>query len=565
MLLIETMKNKIIIYQVLPRLYGNQKGQNKRNGSIQDNGCGKLNDFTSARLKKFAANGYTHIWYTGIIEHATKTDYSAYGIAKDNEMVVKGQAGSPYAIKDYYDVSPDLASKPELRMQEFEALIQRTHAAGLKAIIDFVPNHVARQYHSDVCPKGVRDLGVDDNTAQAFSPNNNFYYIPGQELKIDGVNALYGEPYIEKPAKVTGNDQFSAYVSRNDWYETVKLNYGVDYMGGRRNCFQPLPNTWHKMLEILLFWASKGIDGFRCDMAEMVPCEFWEWAVPQVKKRHKGIILIAEVYNPALYRDYIYKGHFDYLYDKVGLYDKLRAIVSGYSSASEITQCWQGNNDILSHLLNFLENHDEQRLASDFYAGDAQKGLPALVASLCMNTNPFMVYAGQEIGEKGLDEEGFSGRDGRTTIYDYWCVDSLQKLLKGKSAMNAEEVKLYDSYTRLLKLANSSSAISKGAFFDLMYVNNVPSHGFNPNRMYCFLRQWEKELLLVVCNFDKEESHCGIFLPSHAFDYLKIPAGKYKATDKMNGKKTSVVLEPDTYLELDVSGYNATLLQIGID
>ncbi|MEG1547086.1 MAG: alpha-amylase family glycosyl hydrolase, partial [Bacteroides sp.] len=229
--------------------------------------------------------GITHIWYTGIIEHATQTDYTKQGIVSDHPAVVKGKAGSPYAIKDYYDVDPDLAAKVSNRMKEFEELVERTHRSGMKMIIDFVPNHVARQYHSDVKPKGVEDLGQTDEVEQSFSPYNNFYYIPQHQLEGQfDMQAGAAKPYHEYPAKATGNNRFDAYPCVNDWYETVKLNYGIDYLNGGSNHFDPMPSTWIKMTDILLFWASKGIDGFRCDMAEMVPVEFWAWAIPQVKK-----------------------------------------------------------------------------------------------------------------------------------------------------------------------------------------------------------------------------------------------------------------------------------------
>ena len=412
------MNEKIIIYQVFTRLFGNDCRTCKPWGDKVTNGCGLMNDFTPRSLQQIRQLGATHIWYTGIIEHATQSDNSIYGIRSvGHPGVVKGMAGSVYAISDYYDVDPDLATSKLARMEEFENLVKRTHKAGLKAIIDFVPNHVARQYHSDVAPAGTEDLGAGDNQNLGFSPRNNFYYLPGQELHAHDFD-LKG--YHEYPAKATGNNNFSAWVGRGDWYETVKLNYGVDYIHNSGNHFDPIPDTWHKMLDILLFWAAKGIDGFRCDMAEMVPVEFWHYAIAKVKEQFPDIIFIAEVYNPDEYRNYIHTGGFDYLYDKVGLYDTLRNVICGYAGAAEITQCWQRIDDIRPHMLNFLENHDEQRLASEFFAGDAEKGRAALIVSACMGTNPMMIYFGQELGERGMDEEGFSGRDGRTTIFDYW-------------------------------------------------------------------------------------------------------------------------------------------------
>ena len=325
--------SKFVIYEVIPRLFGNNINTNKWKGNIKENGCGKFNDFTPKALKAIKELGTTHVWYMGVIEHATQTNYSAYGILQDNSSVVKGSAGSPYAIKDYYDVDPDLAENVENRMKEFEALVKRTHKAGMKVIIDFVPNHVARQYHSDAKPKGVIDLGEKDCTDYAFTPTNNFYYLPQQSF-----NPHFDlQGYTEYPAKATGNDQFTASPNEHDWYEAVKLNYGVDYMEGHQKHFNPIPDTWEKMRDILLFWASKGIDGFRCDMAEMVPVEFWGWVIPQVKKAFPHVIFIAEIYQPNEYRNYICNGKFDYLYDKVGMYDTLRGIMSHNHSAQGIT------------------------------------------------------------------------------------------------------------------------------------------------------------------------------------------------------------------------------------
>ena len=168
------MTDKIIIYQLLPRLFSNTTENCVKNGSIEENGVGKLNDINSHVLENIKSLGVTHVWYTGVIEHATKTDYTKYGIDRDNPNIVKGNAGSPYAIKDYYDIDPDLAVNIPKRMEEFEALVERTHKNGMKVIIDFVPNHVARQYHSDSKPVGIEDLGQGDDNTYFFKNINNF-------------------------------------------------------------------------------------------------------------------------------------------------------------------------------------------------------------------------------------------------------------------------------------------------------------------------------------------------------------------------------------------------------
>ena len=450
-------------------------------------------------------------------------------------------------------------------MKEFENLVRRTHKAGLKMVIDFVPNHVARQYASDACPEGVRDLGADDDTAKAFDPDNNFYYIPGQSLHT-GFDTEHRSdvPYEETPAKVTGNDHFDAWPSRNDWYETVKLNYGVDYCAGRQTHFSPVPSTWLKMTDILLFWAKKGVDAFRCDMAEMVPAEFWAYATKRVKEKYPGILFIAEVYNPAEYRRYIGSG-FDYLYDKVGLYDTLRGIVCGGLSASCITGCWQAIDDIRPHMLNFLENHDEQRIASAFFAGDARKALPALAVSAMMGTSAFMVYAGQEIGEPAMEAEGFSGSDGRTTIFDYWSVASLRKLTakRPEAKFTKQEKELYDFYRRVVRLCRSERALADGNFYDLQYANYERSHGYNCDRQYAFMRQSTGgQTLLIVANFDAVPIHAGVVVPSHAFEYLSLRRGMRSARCLLSGQIQTLDFKPDTPLYIDVPAYGAVVLEL---
>ena len=544
---------KLILYQVFTRLYGNRNTTRKESGTIEENGCGKMNDFTPSALKKIREMGVSHIWYTGVIRHATMTDYSACGIPRQHPAVVKGRAGSPYAITDYYDIDPDLAEDVNQRMQEFEALVERTHKAGLKVIIDFVPNHVARQYHSICKPEDVRDLGEGDNPQLGFDPQNNFYYCPGQRF-TPYLDLYHGEdePYIEEPAKATGNDCFHNAPGMNDWYETVKLNYGVDYYAGRVGHFQPIPDTWSKMTDILLFWAKKGIDGFRCDMAEMVPAAFWQWATDKVKFAYPDKIFIGEVYNPAEYRNYLAAG-FDYLYDKVGMYDTVRAVICGHQSTHTITNAWQATDDIRDHMLYFLENHDEQRIASAFFAADAMKGVPGLVVSALLQQNPLMIYAGQEYGERGMDKEGFSGNDGRTTIFDYWSVDTLVRAARGH--LTASEKHLKDIYNKVLTITSTEQAVTDGLTFDLMYVNP------HLHRQYVFLRSYKGETLLVATNFDGLPATIDVTIPAHAFDYLRLKEKNAQATDLLTGEKLKLSLRRDGALSLPLPPLGTMILK----
>lgn len=555
---------KPIIYQLLPRLFANYTENCIPNGTIEQNGAGKMNGITSKILRGIKELGVTHVWYTGVIEHSNKTDYSKYGIRPDNPHVVKGNAGSPYAIKDYYDIDPDIAEDVPSRMEEFDALVTRTHDTGMGVIIDFVPNHVSRQYFSDAAPEGTIQLGEGDDKTKFFDPNNNFYYIPHQ-LFAPHIDLGEGpDAYVEFPAKASGNDCFNPFPSQFDWYETVKLNYGVDY-GNHTQHFQPIPKTWFQMLDILRFWAKKGVDGFRCDMVHMVPIEFWQWAIPNVKERYPHIIFIAEIYDVSLYRDFINLGGFDYLYDKVNLYDTLRAVQCSSVSAAQITRCWQTVEGIGSHMLNFLENHDEQRFGSKFYAGNPSLVIPSLVVSAFISTGPMMIYAGQELGEQALDAEGYSGHDGRTTIFDYWSVPTLRRWLNhgacNDELLNGQEIWLRNKYKTILTLYNTEKTISRGRFFDLMYVN-YDNPTLNPHRQYVFLRSCDNETVVIAVNFGKTPCNLKINVPQHAFDVLGLPQGDCVTLDLLSNDLMRKTLSPYATFDTEVGPYDAVAWKI---
>lgn len=508
---------KTLIYQMLPRLFGNINTTRKTNGTIEENGCGKFNDINDAALKRIAEMGFTHVWYTGIIRHASTTNYP-FITHKANANVVKGKAGSPYAICDYYDVDPDLACDVNHRMNEFKELVKRTHKNGLKVIIDFVPNHVARNYHSDVRP--APQLGGSDDQSMAFSTMNNFYYLPGEKF-VSPVNHL-DNPYEEYPAKASGNDAFTPSPSPTDWYETIKLNYGIDYMNEGKRHFSPQPDTWYKMRDILHYWADMDIDGFRVDMAEMVPVEFWNWCIAQITMRHPNIIFIAETYNLAQYRNYISAG-FNYLYDKVNFYDIVRNVICGKSPANEISNIWRQTDGISQQMLYFLENHDEQRLASDFFVGTngLRKAKPGIALMMLMGKGAAMIYFGQEIGERGMDNEGFSGLDGRTTIFDYWGIERIQQMVGNHTydgAQLPEEAKQIEAwYTKLGLLVHNHEALSTGEMYDLMW--NQPIY-IDATKIYAFLRYNEKKRYLIVCNFSDNKIHTQLRISDDAWKLM---------------------------------------------
>jgi glycosidase len=564
----EVNKDKFVIYQIFTRLFGNECTTNKVYGSIAENGCGKFNDITEKALQALKDFGITHVWYTGVLEHATLTDYSAFGIQQDHPLIVKGIAGSPYAVKDYYDVDPDLAVDVPNRMQEFEQLVVRTHDLGLKAIIDFIPNHVARQYRSDARAQGVRDFGEDDDNTVSFSPSNNFYYIPNHDFVVpEGHKPPIDitAPYHERPAKATGNDVFQAQPSQYDWYETIKLNYGIDYQNGGLKYFDPIPSTWLKMYDILRFWAEKGVDGFRCDMAEMVPAEFWAWVIPKIKELNANIIFIAEIYNPTQYHQYIRTGKFDYLYDKVGLYNSLRSLIEGHGTVENITKIWQQESgDISEHMLRFLENHDEQRIASRYFAGDPWAAVPAMTLSATLHSGPLMVYFGQELGVNPTEAEGFQGEDGRTTIFDYWGVTEFQQWVNGGKfdleKLNNDQKHLRAFYETLNHFVLENEAIYAGAFYDLQYANiDDQSPHYDKRFIYSYLRYTEEQKLFFVYNFDKENTvETSVKIPQDAWaNFLKLGnTGDYKLKpvfptfSSMLSLKTTAITSTGVQVEL---------------
>lgn len=514
---------KVIIYQMLPRLWGNIGGKNIKNGTLKDNGCGKFSSIDTISLEYLRSLGVSHVWYTGIIRHATAEDSA--GCTPSSADWVKGRAGSPYSITDYYDVNPYLADEPENRMEEFHKLVERTHAAGLKVIIDFVPNHVARDYGrfaaAHPAPTGMAALGESDDKSVHWKDSNDFFYYPGIPLALP----IQNQTYMEMPAMASGNSYTSS-PGVNDWYDTIKLNYCDTHT-----------ETWEKMYDIVNFWAGQGVDGFRCDMVELVPPAFFKWLISRIKKDRPDLLFVAEVYQKTLYSKYIREIGFDLLYDKSGIYDTLRAIVeknvkdSGvpvedWQSAKRITWNWQSLGDLQPYMLNFLENHDEQRFASDFFGCDARNSYAALYTALYLNNAPFMLYAGEEVGERGMDNEGFSGRDGRTSIFDWWAPSSLTRLYKyihgEKEALAPEEETMLDTYRKALKFAAEDNAVSKGTFYDLCYCNYA-SDGFNPDRHFAFLRDFEDETLLIVCNFSKNDADMKISIPEHAFNWMKMP------------------------------------------
>jgi len=569
------MNKKIVIYHVFTRLFGNTNTNNKPWGTIEENGVGKFSDFTKKALDEIKDLGITHIWYTGIPHHAVINDYTQYGISNDDPNVVKGRAGSPYAVKDYYNVNPDLANDPSKRLKEFKSLLDRTHKAGMKVIIDIVPNHVARRYEGKTNPKGVSDFGFGDDTSVEYQKDNNYYYIPGAEFQTpewrDGYKPLGGETInlpdsklIEVPAKWTGNGSRSPQPDINDWYETVRINYGVRPDGVLDFDMLPndygeldykehynywknkiVPSSWRKFRDVALYWLKMGVDGFRYDMAEMVPVEFWSFMNSSIKMENPDAFIMAEVYNPDLYRAYIRKGKMDYLYDKVDFYDGLKHIMKGYGWTDHLPMVQNGLKDIEHNMLHFLENHDEQRIASPEFVGNPEIGKPAMVVSATISTSPTMIYFGQEVGEPAAENAGF-GSASRTSIFDYVGVPNHQRWVNDKKfdggQLKPQEVALLDFYKRLLNFTINSEALM-GAYREIHFYNKEITENYN-HRVLSYVRWSENQKLIIISNFDANV-HCSFDLkiPVDIINKWQLNQGAYELNDVLYGQTNSLRIE----------------------
>ncbi len=562
----EATYQKPIVYQMFTRLFGNKISTNKPWGTIEENGVGKFNDINDAALESLANLGITHIWYTGILHHATVTDYTAFGISQDDPDVVKGRAGSPYAVKDYYQVAPDLAVDVDNRMKEFEALIERTHHHGMKVIIDIVPNHVARHYYSLGKPEGVSDFGANDDSSVEYARDNNFYYVPGQAFDVpekpyrdlgEEEHPLLDGTFSEQPAKWTGNGARAAKPGVWDWYETVRINYGVKPDGSYDFPNLPaeyanksiaehavfwagvdVPDSWRKYRDIALFWLDKGVDGFRFDVAELVPVEVWSYLNSAIKQRNPDAFLLAEIYTPNIYRDYLNLGKMDYLYDKVGQYDALFAIMQGRGHTKQLFDINQDLADIQGQLLRFLENHDERRLASDGFASDAQMGKPAMITAATLHSGPVMLYFGQELGERAEGNAGFGGLEEGTwfdtTIFDYWGVPSIQAWMNNGAfdggRLDAEQAGLRHWYSKLFNTVQQAAA-PFGTVTQLLATES----------RLAYLLDHSAQRWIVISNFDRHQAWASqLAISKETIEALGLAEGRHSLQGQLSGSMATL-------------------------
>ncbi|KAB2643152.1 MAG: alpha-amylase [Verrucomicrobia bacterium] len=591
-----------LIYQLMPRSFGNTRETPVVNGSLAENGCGKFSDISTAALSAIRELGITHLWLTGVLEQASGTAYPDR--PADVADILKGVAGSPYAIRDYFDVSPDYAQDPPRRLAEFVELLERCHAQGLRVLIDLVPNHVARSYDSDVCPE--LSFGVGDDRRAFFARDNHFYYLQagdpggGPPLKLPTVGqpgCSGGYAPEREYGRVTGNNVISWAPGPSDWYETVKLNYGHDFTTGRDTSHLPgpdaalaaVPKTWRTMDQIVAYWQGLGVDGFRVDMAHLVPMPFWRWLVKRARERHTGVFFCSEAYDndPAKLTDgqvldELLEAGFDAVYDDPA-YDVLEGIYDAGKWANDLDHLiFTGERFHKS--LRYAENHDEVRLANPQVWGGLgmQVGKSVCAVLFGLGRGPLMIYQGQEVGEPALGVKGYCGDNARSSIFDYGSLPELLKWVNGGqfdgASLSPEQKGLRAWYAKLLGVIQQPAFIA-GGFYGLNFANRDNPHfgrldgdSVSGHWLYAFLRHdaVTGQAFLVVANFHGSATLCQarLRIPLDAMEMLSRAAvGSWTFADRLvsgwTGKVAGAELECEGLGLPDMSPCTALMLEIG--
>ena len=573
--------SKIRIYQLLPRLFGNTNERRRPNGSLGENGTGKFSDLDEKALTELKAMGFTHLLITGVLQQVTATDYGQIGEPADDSDLLKGVAGSPYAVRDFYDVTPDYADDPAARMEEFMSLVDRVHTQEMKILIDFTPSQVGRSYLSS--NKEEPSLGAKDTPATFFDVDNNFFYLTG-DVKVEGKGPPLKLPTVDgdgRPTsptgqvaevpcnglfegetnfgRVTGNNVVSWEPGLDTAYEMVKLNYGYDFTDPEKATRQyphgaqsdlPLPDTWEKMDKIIAHWQAIGVDGFRAAMAQRVPSEFWDWLLNRSRQRNPQAFWIAEASDddPAKVPSgdsqsvkvtggnamlELLKAGFDAVHDHSS-YATIKGIYDGTATANDLDK-ETSRAFLFDNALRYAENDAEVRLASprEWGGHGMQVGRPVSALLFGLSRGPVMVYHGQEVGEPAVGAEGFGGDDGRTTIYDYWSMPEFVKWVNhgefDGGRLSPEQLKLRDFYRRLL-LAIDQPAFRDGGFYPLNPDNLYNAaygrsrRGISGQWLYSYLRYdpMSGQRMLVVVNLNPEEAikNIRIRVPVRAMRFL---------------------------------------------
>ncbi|MGC8637980.1 MAG: alpha-amylase family glycosyl hydrolase [Athalassotoga sp.] len=334
----------------------------------------------------------------------------------------KGTLGSPYAIRDYRSIDPSLGSE-----DEFKHLISSIHNLGMKAMMDVVFNHMA----------------------------------------TDSVLATKHPEWFMRD----GNGKPTRKIA--DWSDIIDFDFSN-------------PALSEYLIDTLKFWVKNyDIDGFRCDVAGLVPIGFWNRARSELENV-KNLVWLSESKDPYLYQA------FDITYD-YDSYDILKAYFAGQNSLSNYASNFEYQKQIFDdHIkLRFLENHDQERIAK--YVGGK---LRAWTTLLMVQKGAILLYNGQEFALKD-----------RLDIFNEFHLD----FSKGDKEFE-------DFMRNLIRLRKNMPALSYGKMDVLK--------NSDPQSVISILRRAENSLALYVGNLisgGKVQINFGnlnnVYI--HAFDHLK--------------------------------------------
>ncbi len=558
------INSNVVIYELPVRTYL-AKGAHEEN-------TGKLSYLTIEVLKEIKELGVDYIWIAGILENANPKIV--------DPDVVKGDAGSFYAIYDNWDISSQVGN-----LDEFDALIERAHSIGLRVLIDFIPNHTARVHKTDVVCKEEIDFGKGENPNENFSLDNNFYYLGSNstfvppKTSLPGVDGFFDMDIFmpgiqfESPARVTGNNVLSALPQYHDWYETVKLNYGLNLFSDGKP-FIGASKTWKQMLDVAIYWLNKGVDGFRVDVTHGVAVEFWYYFINEVRKVQPNAFFVAEAFeeDPIKSTGFSLEKLFDAGFDSVlngPMYWNLRrqALLSQNMNSSTYYHSPGSRKSILDNgysFTHYMGNHDEVRLASSFFAPSLESrvdrawlGLAYSIYAALLPGN-FLIHGGDEFQEEASLPGVFGGYDGRTSIFDFVYQPQTRTWLYEERPhwmINFREM-----YRRLFSLKkripfNIKHSTSNPTFIDLMKINDSKNIS---KWVSAYVRFFNNERYLVVMNADPHNSHeVTIHFTSRRFtDSLEVLSALNIKNDETRYVFTEVMVNPGFVpTDPNISGY----------
>ena len=347
------------------------------------------------------------------------------------ELGRKGRLGSPYSVQDYYGINPEFGT-----LDDFKSLVNSVHQQGMKIIIDLVANHTS------------------------------------WDSKL-----LFEHPEWFKTNKE------GAIVSPNaDWTDVAQLDYHQHELR-------------KYMINMMEYWVREvGIDGYRCDVADLVPIDFWDTARQELDKI-KPVMMLAEGKNPE---DHLKAFDLTYSWN---LYDVLKNVVDGTTSIKVLNEKLESESlkyPKNSLRMRFDSNHDKNVQDGPAVRRYTIAGAMATVSLMFTYPGIPLIYNGDEVGNAK-----------RLNLMDKVDID----WSKGNEFRRL--------YARLAQMRSEHSALREGDYRRVWCSDST--------RVYAFERSSEDDEVYVVINFSKERKHVEIETTN---DLLDVFAGKKVLSEK---------------------------------